>query len=164
MPPFTPLLIHGQHRPASTNKTFEVKNPYSGEIVGTAASASHEDCIAAVESAGEAFKTWEHTSIVKKREIFLRAAELVTTDKYKRLIHQSTAEETAAADYWGTFNWIGASNSLRTHAGFVTDLKGDTFPSSSVPGATVTTVRRAMGVMCVLKTFLIASHAAATIP
>ena len=45
------LFIDGEYRAASDDKTFEVRNPVSCDVVCIAASASSDDCRAAVESA-----------------------------------------------------------------------------------------------------------------
>ena len=42
-----------------------------------------------------------------RRDILLRAAELVALDKYRVKIVESTQQETAAAPYWANFNWAG---------------------------------------------------------
>ncbi|KAF8156920.1 Aldehyde/histidinol dehydrogenase [Crassisporium funariophilum] len=147
MPPLTQLYIDGQFVPSSNGATFEVRNPYSGQVVGHSSSASSSDCKAAIEAAAKAFKTWESTSMNQRRDIFLKAADLVKTEKYVTKIMASVQEETSAAEYWGTFTWIGTSNFLRTQAGMLDQLKGETFPSGSIPGAQVVAQRRAMGVI-----------------
>ena len=147
MAPFTSLYIDGETVQASNGESFEVRNPYSGKVVGTAASASSVDCKSAIEAAGRAFKIWEHSSPNTRRDIFLKAADLLAGDKYKSKITEAIKEETAGADYWGAFNCTIAVNFLRTQAGLVDHLKGEIFPSGSVPGAQIISQRRAMGVM-----------------
>jgi len=56
--PFTSLFIDGESRPASNGKTFEVRNPYTGKLVGLAASATSDDCRGAIEAAGKALVSW----------------------------------------------------------------------------------------------------------
>lgn len=50
------LFINNQWRPASTGQTFEVDNPATGQVIGTAALGSREDAIAALEAANRAFR------------------------------------------------------------------------------------------------------------
>ncbi|KAF4617002.1 hypothetical protein D9613_008507 [Agrocybe pediades] len=150
MPPFASLYINGKFVPASDGGTFEVRNPFSGEVVSESASASSADCKAAVDAAAEALKTWETSAMTTRRQIFLRAAELVKTDKYRKKILDSIQEETAAAPYWAMYNWVTAGSALITQAGLVDHLRGDTYPSSTVPGGEVLTERRPMGVMRVV--------------
>lgn len=114
-PPFTPLLINGQWRSSSTNETFDVLNPYSRAIVTTSASASSQDCKDAIEAASSAFSTWERTSLSERSAIFLKAADLLATDKYKEKVF-AAAEETATIDYWSGFNWmVSKSNDHTQH-------------------------------------------------
>ncbi|KAF8056650.1 Aldehyde/histidinol dehydrogenase [Lyophyllum atratum] len=146
MAPYTPLFIDGQWVPSSTNATFDVVNPASGQVVGQSASASSGDCKAAVDAAAKAFETWEHSSLAERRAVLIKAAELVATDRYKAKITETTQTETAAMDYWCNFNWYVANNTLLTAAGLVNELGGQTLPSA-VPGAKLEVHRRAMGVI-----------------
>tara|TARA_R110002110_G_scaffold211304_1_gene423998 strand:- start:18606 stop:20015 length:1410 start_codon:yes stop_codon:yes gene_type:complete len=66
------LVINGES--VASRKTFEVKNPSTGEIVGLAQDASIADLDAAVAAASKAFATWS-----KKSDAELQAAcEAVT--------------------------------------------------------------------------------------
>ncbi|KAH9944782.1 Aldehyde/histidinol dehydrogenase [Amylocystis lapponica] len=144
--PFTSLFINGKDCPASTGSTFEVRNPYSGDVVGTAASASSNDCIDAVEAAVRAFPAWEKTPLHVRRDIFLRASALLTTERYTEKLKAAMHDETAATDFWINFNIDMTITDLAHNAGLVTQLKGETFPSD-VPGAQVVAQRRANGVI-----------------
>lgn len=149
MAPFTPLFIDGQQLPSSDGSTFEIRNPFSKVVVGNSASATSEDCQNAIISAGKAFKTWEHSSLDERCDIFLRAAELLKLDRYKDRILKDVIEETAAAPVfakWGTF----ASGLLHDIATLINELDGVCFPSRRVKGGTVAIERRAMGVMYVI--------------
>lgn len=146
MPPFTPLIINGQQVPSSTNATFDVRNSFSGKVVGQSASASSEDCKAAVEAAATAFKTWEHTTFEERRAIFLKAADIVSTSAFKDKVVQAVREETASTESWGVFNWAVAAGLLRTYADCVNQLVGQTLPSA-VSGGKLETQRKAIGVV-----------------
>jgi delta 1-pyrroline-5-carboxylate dehydrogenase len=143
----TKLFIDGKWVPASTGETFEVHNPYSGAVVGHAASASSADCTAAVDAAARAFRTWELTSPNTRRDLVLKAADLFLTPKYKERIHEAMTEEVSAAAYWSTFNQLGCVGLLRAAAGTVDLLTGDAYASGSVPGAQAVAQRRAQGVI-----------------
>lgn len=147
---FTPLIIDGERLNSSDGATFEVRNPYSNEVIGSAASASSADCRAAIEAAARAFKTWEHTTPWARRDILLKAADIVGTERFKTLIVEATSEETAATRKWGFGNWATAAPFLRTHASLSVELTGKTFPSDRVPGGQVHVQKRAQGVMYVL--------------
>lgn len=147
MLPFTPIFIDGQQTPASDNVTFEVFNTTASAVVGTSASASSADCAAAVEAAGRAFKTWEKTTPWARRDIFLKVADLVASDRWRDLIIKTTIEETGCSAAWALGGWIGVAPLIRTAASFANDLTGKTFVSASVPGLQCVMEQRAMGVM-----------------
>ncbi|EIN08992.1 aldehyde dehydrogenase [Punctularia strigosozonata HHB-11173 SS5] len=144
--PVVNLFIDGEWRPASNQDTFEVRNPLSNEVVSIAASATLDDSTAAVEAAGRAFKTWEHSPLPQRRSVFLKAAELIGSEKYKAKIVETIRAETAATQTWAAFDSAYARGSLEHYASLVADLKGETFPSI-VPGGHVIAQRRAMGVI-----------------
>jgi len=98
MDPFIPLYIDGQWRPSSKNETFEVHNPQSNKVVGISASASSQDCKDAVEAAARAFTTWEHVSLPQRRDIFIKAADILR-DKYRDNVLAAVADEIAALSW-----------------------------------------------------------------
>lgn len=151
--PNTLLYIDGHYVPASDGETFQVRNPYSGLVVGSAASASSKDCTAAIEAASRAFVSWEYTRLNERRDLFLKAADIVAADKYRTRIQEAIQQETSSDKFWATFNWRSASEFLRTQAGMVDHLRGEVYQSASVPGAQVVAQRRAMGVWFVLFPF-----------
>ena len=144
--PFTPLFINGEWRAASNGVTFDIFNPATGKVVGASASASLEDCTAAIEAAARAFKTWEHSPLAARRDVFLRAADLLETEKYRGRVAERTKEELAVAADMFVFNYAMQPNHLRNYAGAIQLLKGETFPSV-IHGGQVFAQRRALGVM-----------------
>ncbi|KAG6899940.1 hypothetical protein C0993_005062 [Termitomyces sp. T159_Od127] len=140
----TPLFIGGEAKLSVS--TFDVINPASGLTVGKSANASREDCQAAVDDAARAFQKWEHSTIAERRNILLKAAELVVTDKYKNKILEAIQIETAASPAWCTYNWIATTNNLRTSIGFVGELHGQILPSI-IPDGKLEVHRRAIGVI-----------------
>ncbi|KAK0192054.1 Aldehyde/histidinol dehydrogenase [Armillaria mellea] len=144
---FTPLFINGQKVPSSDNITFDVVNPYSHTVVGRAASATSVDCLAAIDAAHAAFKTWEHSPLQQRKDVLVKAADILSTDRYKQLILQVMKEETATPVDFCMFNWGSSQQFLRDIAK-PGDLLGDERTASDrVPGAEVLVQRRAMGVI-----------------
>ncbi|RPD64183.1 aldehyde dehydrogenase [Lentinus tigrinus ALCF2SS1-7] len=144
--PFTPLFIDGEWRPASTGASFEVRNPTTGEVVGTAASASAEDCIAAVEAAARVFPAWEQTPLMARRDILLRAADILATDRYKDKVATFPPEELSSTEDMFPFNYLGEIGLLRNYASLAMAIKGEAF-QSVIPGGQVMAQRRAFGVV-----------------
>jgi acyl-CoA reductase-like NAD-dependent aldehyde dehydrogenase len=71
------LLIGGSWTDAAAGKTFEQVFPYTGDAVGVAAAAGREDARAAADAAHSAFADWSHSSPGSRREILLKAADLL---------------------------------------------------------------------------------------
>jgi len=132
--PFTPLYINGQERAASSKASFEVRNPYSQEVVTLAASASSQDCKDAVDAAVDAFRNWEHTPHSAKRDLFLKAADILDTEHYRTKVASAMKAETSCGDFLVEFNLQVSIEMLRQIASLVTELQGETFPSSTPTG------------------------------
>ena len=148
--PFTPLLINGQFRPASDGRSFETINAYSKKVVGRAAAASSQDCLEAIETAAKAFELWEQTPLMQRRDVFLRAADLMSTEKWQQKVLAAMKDEVSAVDPMLVyFNIPAVVGLLRHTAGLISHLKGETFPSD-IPGGYVVSQRRGLGVMWVV--------------
>lgn len=75
IPYHVPLIIDGCEDTGET--TFDVISPYTNEVCWTAASATPADAIRAVESAQKAFPTWASTKPTIRRDILLKAADIL---------------------------------------------------------------------------------------
>jgi len=147
--PFVPLLINGEHRPASTNATFDVYNSYSKSHVSIAAAASSEDCRLAIEAAHRAFPAWEATPLPTRRDILLRAAAIMDGKEWQDKAIAALVDEISASRPWAAYNVLPAASGVRNFAGMAQQLKGDIFPSMA-PGGQVLVQKRAHGVMYVV--------------
>jgi acyl-CoA reductase-like NAD-dependent aldehyde dehydrogenase len=147
--PFTPLLINGERRPASTGATFSVHSPHTGELASTAAAATWDDCRAAIEAAQRAFPAWEQTTYAMRQEILLRAAATLGSEEWQKKAAPAMRAEVAMTQAQIDFNFSIGSHFLKGVACMVNELKGETLPSV-VPGGQVFIQRRAHGVMYVL--------------
>ncbi|MEF9906897.1 NAD-dependent succinate-semialdehyde dehydrogenase [Streptomyces sp. P9-A2] len=72
------LHIGGQWRGSSHGATVDVRNPATGEVIRTVASASVGDGLAALTAADEAFPAWAATPARERAEILRRAFDLLT--------------------------------------------------------------------------------------
>ncbi|SDB80549.1 succinate-semialdehyde dehydrogenase / glutarate-semialdehyde dehydrogenase [Raineyella antarctica] len=75
------LLINNEWRDASDGGTFDVENPTTGETIATLASATEEDCRAAMDAAAGAQDAWARTPSRTRSEILRRAFDLVQERK-----------------------------------------------------------------------------------
>lgn len=71
------LFIDGNWTESETGKNFDVINPATLEIVGTAAKGTREDTIKALESAQRAFLEWSKTTGEQRARLMDEAAEAV---------------------------------------------------------------------------------------
>ncbi|KAH9060183.1 aldehyde dehydrogenase [Lactarius vividus] len=147
--PFTPLLINGERRPASTGATFEVRNPHTGVLASISAAASSDDCRAAIEAAQRAFPAWEDTPSGTRRRILLRALATLESEEWQKKVAAPLRAEVAMPESQVLFNLRSAPPSLADFACLVNELRGETLPSI-IPGGQVFIQRRALGVVCVL--------------
>ena len=84
------LWIGGQPVKGS-NGTYEVVNPATETVVGSAPEASADDARAAAEAAAAAFPAWSHTTPEERAALLDRAADLVT-EHYAELVPLVQAE------------------------------------------------------------------------
>ncbi|KAH8429856.1 aldehyde dehydrogenase [Aspergillus melleus] len=74
-PAVIPLIINGKEE--IPDSTFDVISPYTNERCWTTASASPQDAIRAVEAADAAFPAWSQTKPTVRRDILLKAADIL---------------------------------------------------------------------------------------
>ena len=125
------LLIDGKWVPAASGKTFEVKNPATGQTIATAAEGDEADIDAAVRAARRALESgpwpamtpsergklvWKIGDLISKYTDEL--AELETLDKGKPMAVARGADVPLAADM---FQYM---------AGWCTKIEGKTLPLS----------------------------------
>ncbi|MFW2512349.1 NAD-dependent succinate-semialdehyde dehydrogenase [Demequina sp. SO4-13] len=72
------LLIAGEWRDAADGATLDVRDPATGKVIRTVASAGVEDGRAALDAACEAFPAWAATPARERGEILRRAFDLLT--------------------------------------------------------------------------------------
>ncbi|KAH7094474.1 aldehyde dehydrogenase domain-containing protein [Paraphoma chrysanthemicola] len=70
-----PLWIGGTEQEASS--TFDVISPGSGKVCWSAASATSQDALKAVEAADKAFASWSKTKPAKRMEVLLKTASIL---------------------------------------------------------------------------------------
>ena len=72
-----PLQINGTE--VQTEKTYDVKNPVTGEVLWKSAAATKKEAIFAVEAAEAAFRSWSKTKPSLRRDIFLKASDILAS-------------------------------------------------------------------------------------
>lgn len=138
------LLIGAGGRAAEGGRTFERRDPVTGEVATRAAAATAADARAAVEKAAQAFKEWSELGPTARRKALLGAADAL--DAKADAFVKAMMTETGAAECWARFNVMLAGNMLREAAALTTQVTGNVIPSD-VPGNMAMGVRQPVGVV-----------------
>jgi acyl-CoA reductase-like NAD-dependent aldehyde dehydrogenase len=83
-----PLWIDGKEE--FTSSTFDVTTPKTNETCWKAASATTEDALRAVSSAQAAFPSWSKTKPTTRRDILLKAADLLEERTQDNAVYMET--------------------------------------------------------------------------
>ncbi|MHA7881344.1 MAG: aldehyde dehydrogenase [Saccharospirillum sp.] len=138
------LLIGGQSVLGAKKRTFTRDNPLSEKTVTTAVAATRKDVKSAVLAAERAFAKWSKTGPNARREILLKAADLMEA-RQADFIERMVAE-TGATPGWAGFNCMVAAGMLREAASLTTQIQGNVIPSD-VPDNMAMGVRVPCGVV-----------------
>jgi vanillin dehydrogenase len=139
-----PLLIAGSWREAGSSRTFDVRDPYTGEVATRSAAADAADAAAAVDAAQSAFDEWSSLPATHRGEVLRRAAELL--GERREQIAATMTQEIGATFGWAMFNCELAAQMLRDAALRASEMGGEVIPSS-VPGKLAFTQRAPVGVV-----------------
>ena len=108
------MTIGGQA--VSGASSFEVLNPATGQVIGSAPDCTPEQLDAAVAAARKAFPAWSATPIEKRREALLGIAGVLggNVEELKRLLtsEQGKPHEGAMGDVLGGAYWCQATSTL----------------------------------------------------
>ena len=140
----TQLIIDNVTRDARGGRTFERRNPLTGDLVTEGAAASVEDAVDAVESAAAAFATWSTTGPTARRAVLLKAADVMESRAQEFV--EAMMAEVGAAQSWAGFNVFLTAQLFREAAGLATQIQGETIPTDK-PGTLSMTVRQPAGVV-----------------
>jgi acyl-CoA reductase-like NAD-dependent aldehyde dehydrogenase len=140
----TQLIIDNLSRDAQGGRTFQRRNPLTGDLVTEGAAASVEDALDAVESAAKAFASWATTGPSIRRAVMLKAADIM--ERRTPEFIETMMSEVGAAQLWAGFNAFLTAQLFREAAGLATQIQGETLPTDK-PGTLSMTVRQPAGVV-----------------
>ncbi|CAA0081924.1 4-hydroxybenzaldehyde dehydrogenase (NADP(+)) [Zhongshania aliphaticivorans] len=145
------LLIGGQELPAVGEDWFEVLSPLDEKPFATVASAGEQDVDLAVETAVKGAEQWAALAPKEREAILLQAAHIMQSEGESRyldlLIRESGSSITKAR-----FEIQYTVDLLRTAAGEVRRLYGDTFPNDR-PDRMSMVFREPLGVVAVVSPY-----------
>ncbi|EWG36432.1 hypothetical protein FVEG_00468 [Fusarium verticillioides 7600] len=137
-----PFLINGSDH--TSERAIDIVSPASGEVVHRYHSADVKDANAAVEAAAEAFKSWRKTRPSERRDLFLKAAEIM--EKRRDELRGYSMSETGSDATWADFDISTGISHLKEVAGRIGTLEG-AIPTVSDPNTTALVLREPYGVV-----------------
>lgn len=137
-----PLLINGKDVVAA--RTFDVTNPATGKVVHPCSSASEQDALAAVDAAAKALPAWKAMVPTKRRDIFLKAAEVM--ERRRDELATTMVEEVGVPRQWADFNISVARDLILDVAGRLVTIEG-TIPTPQDPNTGALVVKEPFGVI-----------------
>jgi acyl-CoA reductase-like NAD-dependent aldehyde dehydrogenase len=126
------LLIGGKSVPASSGKLADDFCPWDGEVYARVAAGTPADITRAADAAQAAFPGWSAMGAFERREIFLRAADVMARRGEEAIV--ALARETGASRLFSEFNLAFCVQVLREAAAAITRPAGELLPTS-IPGA-----------------------------
>lgn len=137
------MMINGKDVPALSGRTFERRDPVTGQVATVAPAASVEDAQAAVKAAADAFPAWSKTGPNARRTLLLKAAD--TMEAMTPEFIELGATETGATAPWIGFNCSLSAGILREAAAMTTQITGEVIPADK-PGTLAMSQRKPHGV------------------
>lgn len=138
-----PLLIAGKE--IVTDTTFDVISPATGKLVHKCSSASIQDANDAVKAAQDAFPSWSAMTPGKRRNIFLKAADVMEARADE--LQSYVVEETGSVKFWAEgFNVPLGTDIFRDAAGRISSIAGS-IPTTSDPGTSALILQEPYGVI-----------------
>ncbi|CAI7601154.1 unnamed protein product [Penicillium bialowiezense] len=116
----TPLIINNES--IETDIKFEVYAPATGELSSYCAGVSVEDAKRAVDSAQAAFPAWSKTKPYERRDLLLKAADIMSSRKEELIQYQR--EETGAGRPFTEHTFNMGVNFIKDFAGRIPTIEG----------------------------------------
>lgn len=145
------LLIDGRETEAASGATFEVLAPATETVLGHAARAAAVDVEQAVAAASRGFITWSKLAPKEREAALLRAADLLEQRGEAQLL-DLLIDESGSTITKARFEIRYSVDLLRTAAGEVRRLYGDTFPNDN-PQRLSMVFREPVGVVAVVSPY-----------
>ncbi|KAJ5514296.1 Aldehyde/histidinol dehydrogenase [Penicillium fimorum] len=116
----TPLMINNEF--IETDIKFEVHAPATGELSGYCAGVSVDDANRAVDAAQAAFPAWSKTKANDRRDILLKAADIMASRKEELIQYQR--EETGAGRPFSEFTFNMGVLFIKDFAARISSIQG----------------------------------------
>ncbi|CAD6441880.1 1c3a947a-10e7-4be3-8464-a0e16ee22746 [Sclerotinia trifoliorum] len=137
-----PLIINNE--PYYSSNTFPVFSPIDNSHLHNCVSASASDIDLALNTAQAAYPAWRTLPPPQKRDIFLRAAEILL--ERKPLLEEIMHKETGSEAIWANFNTDTSREGLLDVAGRLSSIAGS-IPMTSEEGRSALVYKEPYGVI-----------------
>jgi acyl-CoA reductase-like NAD-dependent aldehyde dehydrogenase len=134
----------GEWRPAASGRTFDIHQPFGGQLYATVAAGGAADARIAVQAAADAYPAWSQTTPAERAGMFLKAGEIV--QRRRSEIAEVLARETGSTISFATFQQDLVAATLQQAAGWVFLPKGEVLQTNQ-PGLHSIGLRRPLGVV-----------------
>lgn len=121
------MYIGGEWVEAATGQTFDDLNPYTGEVYAQLPAGTREDARRAIEAAQAAFPEWSRTPPSVRRNIFLKAADIM--ERRKDELVRAMMEEVGGTIGISMFQMFFVPGLYRMAASAAYDVKGEIIPA-----------------------------------
>jgi vanillin dehydrogenase len=121
------MHIDGKWVDSSSGKTFEDHNPYTGDVYANVPAGNAEDARSAIDAAKAAFPEWAATPPAAKRQIFLKAADVMES-RQDELV-RAMMEEVGGTIGISMFQMGFVPGLFRMAASAAYDVKGEIIPA-----------------------------------
>ncbi|KAJ5179502.1 Aldehyde dehydrogenase N-terminal [Penicillium capsulatum] len=138
----TPLIINNES--VITDVKFEVNAPATGELSSYCAGASVEDAVRAADCAKAAFPAWSKTKAYDRRDLLLKAADIMASRKEEFIQYQR--EETGAGRPFSEHTFNLGVNFIKDFAARIPTIEG-TVPNVTVDGEGAMVFKQPYGVI-----------------
>ena len=140
----TKLIIADRDVAAGGERTFDRRDPVTGDIATRAAAASVADATRAADAAAAAFPAWSEMPPGERRKVLWRAADKLEAKGEE--FAAAVVAETGSPAHWSHFNVGLAADMIREAASMTTQITGEVIPSNR-PGSTALAIRQPVGVV-----------------
>jgi succinate-semialdehyde dehydrogenase/glutarate-semialdehyde dehydrogenase len=141
------LFVDGAWRPAASGKTFEVRNPATGEVIARCADGGRDEVRAAIEAAHAAFPAWSQTPAEQRAAVLYKAAALMNerVEELARILTQENGKPLAES----IGETKGAASFLQWHGEEARRVYGEVVPATATDKR-VLTIKQPIGVIAAI--------------
>jgi acyl-CoA reductase-like NAD-dependent aldehyde dehydrogenase len=140
-------FIGGEWTAGDSERTFEDRDPFTGDVVARVPAGTRADAARAVEAAAGAFPSWAQSVPAERQRIFLKAADVLEARRDE--IVGLLARETGASFGFGMFQMGFVGGLLRQAAAIGYAPLGQIIPSDH-PGTLAMGIRKPVGVVAAI--------------